>query len=132
MNKFLHNVVEFFKGLRRPAERSYEIVWDLESVDVSWTNSRHEAGSVSFSWSDVSAVNTYKWDLWGFDCICLAFETPDGCIEVGEDMKGWDKFLDAVESALPGFPGQEKWWKKVAYPPFEENLARLWTRKCYE
>ena len=132
MKKFLHNVAEFFKGLKRPSGRPYDVVWDVESVRVSWIKGGNKIESGSFSWSDVSAVDTYKWDLWGFDCICLAFETPDGCIEVGEDMKGWDKFLDAVETALPSFPDQEKWWKKVAFPAFEENHTRLWTRRCYE
>ena len=128
MKRFLHNVAEFFKSLGNDVERPYEIVWDQESVCVKWINGRNETGSVSFLWKDVSTADTFKRDYLTVDCICLAFETPNGWIEVNEDMKGWCEFIDAAESKLQGFPPREKWWQKVMIPAFETNHATLWKR----
>jgi len=129
MKRFLHNVAERLKSMRDGRHSTvYELSWDQSGVDVRWLTLENETGSVSFPWSDVSTVDTFKRDYFTVDCICLAFETPDGWIEVNEDMKGWGAFLDAVEVRLPGFPPQEKWWRKVMLPAFETNQATLWTR----
>jgi hypothetical protein len=60
----------------------------------------NSTGSVSFAWDTVAAVDTFKRDLFSVDCICLAFETTEGWIEVNEDMQGWGDFLAMVESSL--------------------------------
>jgi hypothetical protein len=129
MKRFLHNIVERIKS-RCDGRRQtvYDLSWDQSGVELRWLTIENERGSVSFLWESVSAVDTFKLDLWSFDCICLSFKTPDGWIEVNEHMKGWDDFLDVAESSLPGFPPHEKWWKKVAFPPFETNQSTLWTR----
>jgi len=114
------------------SETQYEIVWDDRDVQVQWLTMENETGSASFPWDSVSAVDTFKRDCFAVDCICLAFETPKGWIEVNEDMKGWGGFLDALESSLPGFPPQKKWWRRVMLPAFETNHSRLWTRKQRE
>ena len=130
MKKFLHNVAERFKSMRqRRAGTEYEVVWDESDVRVQWLTMENETGSVSFPWESVSAVDTFKRDLLTVDCICLAFETPEGWIEVNEEMKGWGGFLEAVESSLRGFPSQEKWWRRVMIPAFETNHSRLWTKR---
>ncbi|MBN2473827.1 MAG: hypothetical protein JXB62_04425 [Pirellulales bacterium] len=128
MKRFLHNVAEFFRSLGKDVEHPHEIVLNQDSVCVKWINGRNETESASFQWRDVLMVDTFKRDYLTVDCICLAFETPDGWIEVNEDMKGWPEFLQAVEPNLPGFPSQEKWWHEVMIPVFEINHSTLWKR----
>ena len=80
-------MAEFLKSPGNDAQRPYEIEWDEDPVRVKWTNGRNETGSVSFPWSDVSTVDTFKRDYFTVDCICLAFETPDGWFEVNEEYE---------------------------------------------
>ncbi len=130
MKKFLHNVAERIKSMREGRrDTQYQILCDGSAVRVSWLTMENTQGSVSFSWDTVQAVDTFKRDLFSVDCICLAFETAEGWIEVNEDMKGWRDFLAVVESLLPGFPPLSSWYGKVMLPPFETNHARLWERK---
>ena len=134
VKKYLHNAAERLKSMREGRRGTqYEIVWNERNIQVKWLTMENETGSISFLWDSVSAVDTFKRDLVYMDCICLAFQTDDGWIEVNEGMKGWgNKFLTAVESKLPGFPPQETWLDKVALPPFETNHSRLWNRKAAE
>jgi len=129
MKTFLHNVAERFKSMRDGRrETVYEVSWDQFGAEVRWLTATNEIGAVTFPWNSVSVVDTFKRDCFIFDCICLSFETPDGWVEVNEDMKGWGEFLDAVELSLSGFPPQKDWWSKVVIPAFETNHLRLWTR----
>lgn len=129
MKKYLHNVAERIKSrLHGRTKTQYEIEWHQEDVQIKWLTIENEAGSFSFLWDSVLAVDTFKRDYGTTDCICLAFETPDGWFEVNEEMKGWSEFLDVVESRLVGFPPFKSWWRKVAFPAFEANHERLWTK----
>src|SRR5580658_3725667 len=99
MKKFLHNVAERIKRMRQGRTKTqYRVVWDQENVRVEWLTLENDSGSISFSWDKVLTVETFKRDLFSVDCICLAFETPNGWIEVNEDMKGWRDFLSEVET----------------------------------
>ena len=129
MEKFLHNVAERIKSRREGrTSTEYRLSWDERNVNVEWLTLENETGSLTFSWDSVLAVDTFKRDFFTVDCICLAFETKDGWIEVNEDMKGWGDFLPAVASRLTGFPEQGKWWREVMLPPFATKHARLWTK----
>ena len=129
MKRFLHNVAERIRSISEGRRDTiYQLAWDQSGATVSWLTMENETGELSFTWNSVSAVDTFKRDLFTIDCICLAFETPSGWIEANEDMKGWSDFLAVVESSLPGFPDQQKWWNKVMIPAFQMNHARLWTK----
>jgi hypothetical protein len=129
MKKFLHDVAERIKSMREGrASTEYRISWDEKTVRVEWLTLENDTGSLSFSWDSVLAVDTFKRDFLTADCICLAFETNDGWIEVNEDMKGWSNFIPALESCLPGFPPQKIWLHDVALPAFATKHARLWTK----
>jgi hypothetical protein len=95
---------------------------------LEWLTVENQTGSRSFSWNSVSNVKTFKRDLYIVDCICLAFETPDGWIELNEDMQGWNNFLGELQSRLPGFPPRQEWWPKVMQPAFATNERQLWTK----
>lgn len=130
MKNFIHNVIQRSKSRSEgQCETVYELSWDNREVNIQWLTMEKETGSTSFFWESVSAVDTFKRDLFSIDCICLSFETPEGWIEVNEDMKNWGEFLDAAERFLPNFPSQEKWWNKVMVPAFKTNHSRLWERK---
>lgn len=110
----------------------YKVMSDDTGVRVNWLTMENEIGEVAFRWDDVKTVKTFKRDYFSVDCICLAFETPDGWIEVNEDMKPFGPFLDAVERALPGFPPQTDWWIQVMKPAFAPNERELWKRNKSE
>jgi len=129
MRQFLHNAVERLKSARegRTGIR-YDITTTADGVQLRWLTPENETGGLTFRWAAVSAVDTYKRDCLIVDCICVAVETPDGGVELNEDMNGWEAFIDTVETHLPGFPARNQWWQKVAIPAFEANHRRLWRR----
>jgi hypothetical protein len=133
MKRFLHNVRERIESRRQGrTETVYEIVTDDAVCRVKWLTTENEAGECSFRWDAVISVKTFKRDQFTTDCICLAFETPDGWFEVNEDMKPFGPFLEAVERGLPGFPRQEEWRMRVMNPAFAPNERELWRRNKTE
>jgi len=112
----------------RRSPTRHEISWDQDNIRVERPAAKGERDSVSFSWDSILAVEAFKRDTFTVDCICLALETPTGWIEINEEMNGCGGFLGALESSIPGFPRRDKWWHEVAFPAFEENHMRLWTR----
>jgi len=84
---------------------------------------------LTFNWSDVTQVVAFKRDCFTVDNMRLAFEI-DGelVVEIHEDMAGWTDLLDALPGNLPGALPLEVWWAKVAFPPFELCLTKLYTR----
>ena len=66
----------------------------------------------TLEWHDVSAVLAYKRDLYSVDLICLGFVTPEGTIEVDEEMQGWSQMLEELPSRLPGVPPVSDWWER--------------------
>ena len=130
MKRFLHDVAERIKSMREGRrDTQYQILCDRSGTCVSWLTMENTKGAVSFAWDTVRAVDTFKRDLFRVDCICLAFETAEGWIEVNEDMNGWGDFLAMLESSLPEFPPLSSWYGKVMLPAFETNHGRLWERK---
>ncbi len=129
MNRFLHNVQEQVKSRwqGRTATR-YEIRTDAVGVHVQWLTLANETGELAFRWDAVQSVRTFKRDCFSVDCICLAFETPEGWIEVTEEMNAFGSFTEAVERNLPGFPPQPDWWPQVMFPAFATNERELWTK----
>lgn len=129
MKRFLRKVREWIKSRRQGRTRTgYEIVTDDAGCRVKWLTIENETGGVSFRWDAVISVKTFKRDLFAVDCICLAFETPEGWFEVNEDMQPFGAFLEVVERNLPGFPPQKDWWMQVMLPAFAPNERELWRR----
>ena len=129
MKKLLHNIIERIKSrLDGRTETEYHIVADDKSVRLDWLTIENERGSLEFLWESVIKVVTFKLDLFCVDCICLAFETPEQCIELNELMHGWDYFLSQLEPNLPGFPSQKGWWWEVMAPAFASNEKELWRK----
>ena len=133
IKKFLRNTRERIKSrLQGRTDTVYHIATDANGCRIIWLTMGNETGEVSFRWDAVTMVRTFKRDQLAVDCICMAFETPDGWIEVNEDMKSFGPFLEAVERCLPGFPPQEQWWHQVMLPAFALNEKDLWKRNKSE
>jgi len=87
------------------------------------------SGSVSsIRWNDVKTVLAYKRDLYATDLICLGFTSPDGTIEVDEEMPGWPQLVERLPTVLPGTPPMSDWWERVAKPPFAPCVTKLFER----
>ncbi|MBA4388876.1 MAG: hypothetical protein C0404_12910 [Verrucomicrobia bacterium] len=130
MKRFLHDVRERVKSMMQGRHNTvYSLETDDIGVRIKSLTMENEAGEVTFRWDAVTAVKTYKLDLFSVDCICLAFETSDGWIEVNEDMKPFGPFLEALERHLPGFPPQKDWWQQVMLPAFAPNERELWKKR---
>ena len=106
----------------------FEIVVDHENLTVHWRTIENKEGWDSFQWRSVLMVEAFKRDLWTVDCICLAFQTPEGWHEVNEGMKGWNELLMSIEKMLNGFPKFEEWFISTGFPPFATNRMTLWRR----
>ncbi|MBM3860037.1 MAG: hypothetical protein FJ395_10345 [Verrucomicrobia bacterium] len=130
MNAFLHNIRERIKSRLEGRTRTvYEVSTDDTGVRIKWLTIENTTGEAGFRWDAVTTVRAFKRDYFPVDCICLAFETPNGWFEVNEDMKPFGPFLDAVERYLPGFPPQKDWWRQVMHPAFAPNERELWKRE---
>jgi len=82
-------------------------------------------------WTSVRRVTAFKEDLVTTDCVCLAFELPDGsAIAANEEMGGWLELCDALPAHLPGTPLWEKWRMAVALPAFAPCITPLYPADC--
>jgi hypothetical protein len=79
-------------------------------------------------WNEVQGVVAFKRDCFALDLICMDFTTSDGAVELNEKMDGWEALTDALPNLLPGTTSKEKWWGKVAQPPFAANPTILFSR----
>ena len=91
----------------------------------------HPKAMVQLNWQQIGAVYAYKRDCWTVDQICVALvdETRQISIDVGEDDKGYPELIAHLPDHLPGCLAVVEWWFGVAFPPFETQLTRLYTRE---
>jgi hypothetical protein len=67
------------------------------------------------AWDDVVAARAYRDGAGGSGAVCLALRLRRGAEFVGrDDAPGWDDFVDAAESALPGMGRRAGWWPAAA------------------
>jgi hypothetical protein len=85
-------------------------------------------GPASLKWNEVKTVLAYKRDLYVTDIICLGFTSPDGTIEVDEEMQGWSQLVEKLPNLLSGTPPLSDWWERVAKPPFASSVTKLFER----
>ena len=109
-------------------QRPAEIRCDESGFAVTVAGSVSSVGATSLRWNDVKTVLAYKRDLYTTDLICLGFTSPDGTIEVDEEMQGWSQLVERLPSLLPGTPPMSDWWERVAKPPFASCVTKLFER----
>jgi hypothetical protein len=49
-------------------------------------------------------------------------------MDVSEDDPGFAELIAELGRRLPGLPGVDDWWDKVAQPPFETQWTELYRR----
>ena len=79
----------------------------------------------TIAWSDVTEIFAFKIDLFSYDAIRLGFAASedDTFYEVDESWPGYEALVSGIKRR---FKVDEGWWKKVAFPAFEECRTTLW------
>ena len=109
-------------------QRPAEIRCDESGFTVTVAGSVSSVAATSLKWNGVKTVLAYKRDLYATDLICLVFTSPDGTIEVNEEMQGWSQLVERLPSLSPGTPPLSEWWERVAKPPFVTCVTTLFER----
>jgi len=95
------------------------------NTSISIDDNGFSLSRISVRWSTVRTIATYKWDLWSYDDICLAFQVAeDSWAEVSEDEPGFRELVVEVERRYPSVP--RDWFNSVVHPAFETNYRVLW------
>lgn len=58
--------------------------------------------TTQMEWSEVTAIVAFKRDCVTTDMVCIGFTTPDGTIEMNEQMEGWEAMTDDLPLYLLG------------------------------
>jgi hypothetical protein len=120
-------LAEFWRNSRRGVGHT-SIDFDECALTVTTTYSHASESRSRLQWQNVNGVVACKRDLITSDLICVGFSSPDGGIEVNEEMKGWQAFVEVLPTHLPGVPPYAEWWARVAQPPFATNATKLFSR----
>lgn len=111
-----------FKAVRRSL-----IQFDETGMMVTAWHADGSESKTELKWNEVQGVVVYKRDCYTVDLICMVFETPDGAVELSEEMDGWSALIDAVPRLLPGTTSKAEWWDKVAQLPLAVNPTTLFS-----
>ena len=110
-----------------PSARRPAIAFDDKGITAVWREQEPEMPFIP--WADVERVMAYKVDCYTLDEIRLEFlSSRSDSLVVTEEMVGWQSLVKELPKHLPGFPEFERWFSKVAAPPFAENLSVLYER----
>ncbi len=102
--------------------------WRLRNVEIvecddDGLTHRFRKKTAHLQWDDVEKVHAFKRDLVTVDCVCLAFTSKDGIIEIAEDTEGYSEVLERLEIHLGVTP---EWMLTVMFPAFEPNLTQIY------
>jgi hypothetical protein len=86
--------------------------------------------SVVMRWDEIQTVTVFKRDLFTVDCICLFIaRNDDSGMELDEEMKGWQAFVEAMPTYLLGCMKWEDWFLAIAFPASAANTTRIYFRE---
>ena len=77
-------------------------------------------------WDAINEIQTYKYDLYGWDEICVALHVGELWYELSEEHLGFIDAITAMQLRFPSIP--EHWYFDVSHPAFATNQRVLWTR----
>lgn len=109
----------------RPPKKQPRVELTADGFDVVLEDETR----VSIKWASVTQVVTYKYDLFGYDEIVIAFavlERPEVLQEVSEEWQGFNELRTELEGRLGIAP---EWYETVMLPPFETNYRVLLERQ---
>src|SRR6266446_1595761 len=111
-----------------PADYHFAITFDSEGFTVTDLRSQNQEVAAG-SWSGVCRATAFKRDLFAVDCICLHLGGADGTgIELDEEMAGWNRLMEALQTQLPGCKPYLEWFSAVAFPAFAANPTEIYLR----
>ena len=86
--------------------------------------------NIQLRWDQITAVCECKRDCFAYDQINLIFSTNDEheWMQVTEEYQGYKELLGELPHRLPGFPAEDRWFARVAFPAFEANWTELYRR----
>jgi hypothetical protein len=85
--------------------------------------------AVDLAWDAIVKGVAYKRDCYAVDLICVALEVSGRAVEFHEEMAGWESFLAALPTRLPGCRDANQIWEAVALPAFVMNATTIFERK---
>jgi hypothetical protein len=100
----------------------------FDSAGLSLTISGSARATSKLAWGDVTKATAYRRSLLTIDLICIVFTTPDGILDVHEEMTGWSDLVEALPKLLPGTPPFPVWSSKVAQGPSSTNATVIFAR----
>lgn len=84
---------------------------------------------VHVKWDDVVQVLAFVRDEITVDMICMAVRTHVGeDVLIDEDAEGWDAWLLALDTALPGARWPDMWLPALTRPAFSSAVVVLFDR----
>lgn len=97
----------------------------LAIVDDGFTVSGNP--SCRIRWEEITKISAYKVDLGTCDQICVGVHTfkSANCVELQEE---WDGYKPLVAEIERRFNIADGWWRKVAFPAFQENYTVLYAK----
>jgi len=111
-----------------PRDYHFEIIFDALGFEVH-SLKKAKPESIRISWNTVNRIVAFKRDLLTVDRICLLITTDDGRgVELDEELKGWDTFIQDLPQHLPGCKALADWLMPVATPAFATNETELFSR----
>ena len=84
--------------------------------------------TTKLNWQQITEIIAYKRDCFTVDLICLAIADPATVVEINEEDAGWDPFIQAVATNLPGSVARDTWWTAVAQTPFATNQTIVYRK----
>lgn len=110
-------------GGREKLQRHQRVV--VTDLDFTLLDERDPETHDTVSWNEVAEIQTYKYDLWSTDEICLAF-TIDGksWTEISEEVQGFGELCRAMSEHFPTI--KENWFREVMLPAFATNHRMLY------
>lgn len=114
----------FARRLRQPKSKPER----LEITDTGLALFESDREVYRFRWADVSKIETYKWDLFSIDMICLDFtvDSRETVYTADEEMDGFSELSTRLTHYFPSVASD--WWGDVAFPAFATKHRVLYER----
>lgn len=126
--RWTKKVIDFLNRKKTAAEHVI-IEVDKVSLTITFTYPNKQTIEQNINWREVKNIIVYKKDLYTFDQICMVIEVaPDRIIEIDETASGWEHLVTNITTYLPSTLALEKWFLDVAFPAFEINPIKIYSR----
>jgi hypothetical protein len=84
----------------------------------------------SGKWSDIASLRAYKRAVPTAEPICVVVQLRDGSeVEMQEGAPGWQTFVNAAVSRLPGTPSPDEWVAEMRAVPITASERTLFARR---